>query len=642
MSAAPLRTPANTTPENPPTTPTTRPANGPRTTPKDMPKTMPKTSLRAALRPRRTGGWVLLLAAVFSVLQLANVSGRDTPDTKNYLSYTLSLLGQDKREAAGITIEYACAGQASVARRAQSVDVERFHRASPSKDVTATCRSDHWKAVGERLKAGQTAGHTTPFMSERFQRIFEVRPGYPAFLVPFVALLGVKWGLWAAGVTITASCGVLAFLVLRTLRVRRALALTGQALFHVLPCGATAMRPMTEGLLLLFTLTALWGCALVLRGRGWPGTVLVSLSLAALFTVKHSQALFLGLCLAAAGLAVALRRLRSRRPMGRGVVAVVAASAYGALATVVAAWALDHPSTTDSVQDLLTDHFQRPDRADPWREFLHLELNFWVEWTRRQLWEPLFAAALAAGAWGALRRRPAFGVFLLAAAATGMLTQAAHPDITIWGGRLFVLAWLLPVVGLPLLLECLTTRQGPFTPVSVPLRFPVPATTVERLPVTPSPRRAPAGPADFADLADGADATPVENATGAAGVPGPAPAAAPPGPRAPRPAGPHAEGRAGRKGTGLPPRRTASARALTAAPHHPPAHLAPLAVTDGTAHPGPAAPRQPPAQPQPQAKTQPQPQPEAQPQPQPQPEADARPRPQPEQSPAQDPGGPAT
>ena len=39
-----------------------------------------------------------------------------------------------------------------------------------------------------------------PLMSERFMRIFEVRPGYPLLLVPFVTVLGVTWGLWAAGV----------------------------------------------------------------------------------------------------------------------------------------------------------------------------------------------------------------------------------------------------------------------------------------------------------------------------------------------------------------------------------------------------------------------------------------------------------
>ncbi|MGV9549187.1 hypothetical protein ACWDR6_12380, partial [Streptomyces ardesiacus] len=33
------------------------------------------------------------------------------------------------------------------------------------------------------------------------------------------------------------------------------------------------------------------------------------------------------------------------------------------------------------------------------------------------------------------------------------MTQAGHPDINIWGERLIVLAWLLPVAGVPLLLE---------------------------------------------------------------------------------------------------------------------------------------------------------------------------------------------
>lgn len=115
---------------------------------------------------------------------------------------------------------------------------------------------------------------------------------------------------------------------------------------------------------------------------------------------------------------------------------------------------LHYPSASESVQDLLADHFTRPDRTRPWPEFLHLQANFWTEWLRRQLWQPLFAAALMVGAWGALRgRQRAFGGFLVAAGCTGILTQAAHPDITIWGDRLIVLAWLLPVVGVPLLLE---------------------------------------------------------------------------------------------------------------------------------------------------------------------------------------------
>ncbi|MGW0336138.1 hypothetical protein ACWD0J_30540 [Streptomyces sp. NPDC003011] len=409
------------------------------------------------MRPRT---WVLALAAVFAVLQLANVSGRDTPDSKNYLSYALSLRGDSKREAASATIAYACAGKASIAHRQQKVDVVRFHAPSPTRRVRETCRAAQWRGVDARLRAGQTGGHTVPFMPERFMRIFEARPGYPVFLVPFLTVLGMKWGVWAAGVVVTVAGGVLAFLILRTLSVPLPLALTGQALFYVLPCGATAMRPMTEGLLLALTLAAVWGCALVLHGRRErAGLWLVGGSLLALFTVKHSQALFLGLCLAAAGTVIVVRGWRRGRAPGRGVVALGVVGCCGLVGTLLLARVLHYPSGSESLQDLLTGHFARPDRARPWPEFLHLQVNFWGEWLRRQLWEPLFLAALAAGAWGALRGRRAFGGFLLAAAFTGVLTQAGHPDINIWGGRLIVLAWLLPVVGVPLLLERLS--RGP-------------------------------------------------------------------------------------------------------------------------------------------------------------------------------------
>ncbi|MGV9454966.1 hypothetical protein [Streptomyces sp. NPDC003635] len=400
------------------------------------------------MRPRT---WVLLLAAVFAVLQLANVSGRDTPDSRNYLSYALSLSGHGKREAALATIEHYCAGKGSVARRDQSVDVVRFHSADPSARVAERCRAREWPEVEKRLREGRTTGHTAPFASERFMRIFEVRPGYPVFLVPFVTVLGATWGLWAAGVAVTVAGGVLVFLVLRTLSVPLPLALTGQALYFVLPCGTTAMRPMTEGLLLALTLAALWGCALVLRGRR-AGLALIVGALAAQFTVKHSQALFLGVCLAAAGAVVAVGRWRKGRAPGRDVTAIAGIGLGAAVGTVVLAKLLGYPAAAESLQDLLADHFTRPDRARPWPEFLQLSSNFWVEWLRRQFWEPLFLAALGAGLWGALRRPP-FGAFVIAAAATGVLTQAGHPDITIWGDRLIVLAWLLPVVGVPLLLD---------------------------------------------------------------------------------------------------------------------------------------------------------------------------------------------
>ncbi|MFB7594751.1 hypothetical protein [Streptomyces sp. NPDC056160] len=413
----------------------------------------------AASRLRGPRGCVLLLAVLFALLQLGTVTGRDTPDTKNYLSYALSLRGTDKRATAAVTIDYACAGRAARARREQSVDVLRFRAPSPAARVAKECRTELGRAVETRLRAGQTGGHTLPFMPVRFMRIFEVRPGYPVFLLPFVSVLGATWGLWAAGVTVTVAGGVLVYVLLRGRRVPAPLALTGQGLYYVLPCGTTAMRPMTEGLMTALTLTALWGCALALDGRGRCGPAVVGGALLALFTVKHSQALFLGLALAAAGALITVRRRARHRPAGRALLAVTAVACCAVAGTLLVARALHYPSEYDSLQDLLTDHYARPDRARPWPELLRLEAGFWREWLRRQLWQPLFAALLAAGAWGALRARPgsgpgpgrAFGAFVVAAAATGFLNQAAHPDITVWGERLIVLAWLLPVLGLPLL-----------------------------------------------------------------------------------------------------------------------------------------------------------------------------------------------
>ncbi|MGW3507902.1 hypothetical protein [Streptomyces sp. NPDC000994] len=413
---------------------------------------------------RRPSTWVLVLAALFALLQLGTVTGRDTPDTKNYLSYALSLRGADKREAAAVTIDYVCAGKAARASRAHSVDVLRFREPSPAARVAGACRTELRREVEARLRAGQTGGHTLPFMPERFMRIFEARPGYPVFLIPFITLFGVTWGVWAAGVAVTAVGGVLVFLVLRGRRVPVPLALTGQVLYYVLPCGTTAMRPMAEGLMLALTLTGLWGCSLALDGRVRAGTALVAGALLALFTVKHSQALFLGLSLAAAGAAVAVRRWTRRRPAGRGVLAVTAVACGAAVGTVLLARALRYPTGSDSLQDLLTGHYALPDRDRPWPELLRLEGGFWLEWLRRQLWQPLFAALLAAGAWGALRRRGAFGLFVVATAFTGFLTQAAHPDITVWGERLIVLVWLLPVVGVPLLLERVVPRSAADVP----------------------------------------------------------------------------------------------------------------------------------------------------------------------------------
>ncbi|WP_432021254.1 hypothetical protein [Streptomyces sp. 1222.5] len=427
-------------------------------------------SRASSLAPRSTSFWVLVLAVSFALIQLANVTGRDTPDSKNYLAYALSLRGEAKKATAAAVIDYTCEGVAARASRTQSVDPVRFQQTNPGAQAKARCQARMWHEVRARLQSGQKSGHTLPFTSQRFMRIFEVRPGYPVLLVPFVTLLGATWGMWAAGVLVTVLGGVLVFLILRSQQLPAPIALTGQAFYYVLPCGTTAMRPMTEGLMLVLTLTAVWGGALLLNGRTRHGIACVAGALLALFAVKHSQALFLGACLAAACAVLAQRKWRQAQPRRR-LLALTAVCCGAVLGTMLAARALHYPSETDSLQDLLTNHYALPDRTHPWQEFFALETRFWPEWVRRQMWQPLFAVLLAAGVWGVLLRRRSFGVHVMAAALTGFLNQAAHPDITVGGERLIVMAWLLPVLGVPALLHALHRRL-------LPRNIPAPRTAV--------------------------------------------------------------------------------------------------------------------------------------------------------------------
>ena len=62
----------------------------------------PTADGRARVLATRARAWVLLLAAVFALFQLAGVTGRATPDTRNYVSYALALGGAGVRESAGI------------------------------------------------------------------------------------------------------------------------------------------------------------------------------------------------------------------------------------------------------------------------------------------------------------------------------------------------------------------------------------------------------------------------------------------------------------------------------------------------------------------------------------------------------------
>ncbi|MEU0354473.1 hypothetical protein [Streptomyces cyaneofuscatus] len=419
---------------------------------------------------------MLLIAVAFAGLQLTAVTGRASPDTKNYLSYALSLSGESRAEAGRRAIDHSCASQQH--GPLDSIPWTSRKVAGESEEQCVRRLNDsvaHWS------RNGNTSGMTAPYANHRFMAIFESRPGYPLFLVPFITVFGAMWGLWLAGLAVALAGSVCVLLTLRCAGASRRAGLAAQALYLALPTGTVAMNPLSDGLSLALGTAVVLGCTLLCLDRPRTGAALVVGGLALMFPVRYSQALLLAAALAA-GFALRWAWLRRRRRPSRrmGQAAVLC----GALAVAVYAGAhlLSWPTGQDSAQDLLTDHYRRPDLPNPWPEFLVQERIFWTAWLHRQATYPVLPVLLALSVWALLRRRSAVLPIAVAAASAGILNQAGHPNLDqLLGHRLIVFVWLLPVLAVPLLLDrepaalrtagsgSSGTPQDPPIPVSVPL-----------------------------------------------------------------------------------------------------------------------------------------------------------------------------
>ncbi|MFJ6515412.1 hypothetical protein ACIQMO_31935 [Streptomyces sp. NPDC091406] len=391
---------------------------------------------------------MVLIAVAFAGLQLTAVTGRASPDTKNYLSYALSLSGDSREEAGRRAIAYSCAS----GQHASLTPVPWTNRKTVGESEESCVRRLN-DSVAYWTRHGNTEGMTAPFANQRFMAIFEARPGYPLFLVPFVAVFGITWGLWLAGLVVALAGSVCVLLTLRAAGASRRAGLAGQALFLALPTGTVAMNPLSDGLSLALGTAVVLGCVLLLRDRPRTGVALVAGGLVLMFLVRYSQALLLAAALAG----VFVLRSGWLRLKQRQFTPVLRAAGLCAGLTVgiyAGAHLLGWPMGEDSAQDLLTHHYQRPDLPNPWPEFFVQEGVFWSAWLRRQAASPVLPVLLALSAWALLRRRSVVLPIALAAGAAGLLNQAGHPNLgQLYGFRLIVFLWLLPALAIPLLLD---------------------------------------------------------------------------------------------------------------------------------------------------------------------------------------------
>ncbi|MFJ2739479.1 hypothetical protein ACIO3O_07400 [Streptomyces sp. NPDC087440] len=284
---------------------------------------------------------------------------------------------------------------------------------------------------------------------ERYESIFAARPGYPLLTAPLVLALGVLPGMWLTGLALSVVSAWLVGLLLREAGYGPRAVLGGQALLLFGPLGYWSMRPLTEGAVLACVLACTLGAYRLVSGRPSGAWVPLGVGFGVLAGVKYSSALMVGVGLGVAGLVLLVRThlvrpdlVRTRKAARH--LAVAGASGVAGLAGL--SWLLGLPGPAVAAQDLLTEHFTRPDVANPGTRIAMLAVRYWAEWARD---ETAFVVLLGLAGWLLWRRGDArLAVTVAAAGAVGFLTASALPGANELD-RLWVLMWLPVVVGLP-------------------------------------------------------------------------------------------------------------------------------------------------------------------------------------------------
>jgi hypothetical protein len=395
---------------------------------------------------------VLAVAALFALIQLPHAPGKFYPDSAQYLTQVYGLLGDSRAEGREKAIQAYC----DQYRRQSLV----LNPAGLSPKAAAACvgrlRAQNDAAPDTRYGPAITRG--APITSARYENIFLSRPAVAALYLPGVVIAGPRMGMWLTTLAWTLFGSVLVFLLLRRLGVSAGLSLLGQVLYLILPMRKWTMTPLAEGMTLALLMLCLLGAVHVLTGARRRGLLLMALGFGVGTFVKYSQFLLFAAALAGVLTIVLLvTRRRAARSVG-GLAAVIGVSVFAAAAMLLLSRALGWPGSAETMQDLLTRHFREPDVADPFGGWLRRNVGYWQVWLGAQLKEPFLLVAWAAGAWGVLRFGKTAGYVVLATLLAGLANQVGHPNLS-QRDRIYTVAWLLVVYGVPMLLHTFRARQ---------------------------------------------------------------------------------------------------------------------------------------------------------------------------------------
>ncbi|MFG2627637.1 hypothetical protein [Streptomyces sp. NPDC048473] len=407
----------------------------------------------------RTWLLALLVSAVYVLAQLtAGTSWTLFPDSYRYARAAEEYLGADRDEAHRAALSAFCASRADEVAQNKKLDPltgeDEPGRAGAASE--AACL-ERWSDAPD-ITTGDS----------RYQSIFSSRPGYPLLAAPFVSALGVLDGMRALGLLLAVGGSLAVCGLLRGAGLSPTAAVAGQIAFLVSPLGRWSLQALSEGLVTVCVLGAVWGGVLMARDRRGAGAALFIGSLAVCAVTRYSTALVLAALIAVAMLASWLLR-RSRADL------LPAGVATGCAAAVALAMKLlGLPSSEVTLQDTFTRHFRAPEVPDPWARLVDLDLKYWSHWIGEQASMPFFLAATVISLWVLLRRGGVLGPLACAVTLTGAAQIAAHPLVQ-EADRLGVLMWIPMTLGIALITEAV--RGFPSLPFDRTVR--VPASNVE-------------------------------------------------------------------------------------------------------------------------------------------------------------------
>jgi hypothetical protein len=308
----------------------------------------------------------------------------------------------------------------------------------------------------------------------RYVAIFTSRPLWPLILAPAVAAFGLPRGLIWVSMLGAVLAALAVFLALRGLGSSVFAAGAAGVAFSLLPTGYWSDKLLPEGAVLAVLVAAIFGAGRIVQGH-WRGLWVLVPALVALYAIKPAN----GAALAAGLLVAGVLLIPLRRGRGRAL-AVTGVGVAGIAGWFAVSSLLHLPSFDDTVQDLATHHFSRPDVPRPLKLLQDMNDQLWLDQLGRSLGVPWpFLIVLPAAVITVLGLRRA-GVVWAVVSLAGISIVVAHPMLSQYD-RLVSSVWLAVAAAIAVAVDAVARLTGLF-----PRRSPA-------APRQPAPDPVPAG-----------------------------------------------------------------------------------------------------------------------------------------------------